>query len=77
AVSINIKRSGNVLGSPCKDLTDDSGCQSHICRIFGNDVAKCQLTDTRPLDYECLVDDACASRKCNNGKPPAFFGNCA
>nr|CAG8529218.1 6892_t:CDS:2 [Entrophospora candida] len=54
-------------GATC-NANSDLFCVTSICRIFGSDTFKCQLTDTRPTRDVCLVNDACESKKCTKNR---------
>ncbi|CAG8460087.1 hypothetical protein C2G38_2027862 [Gigaspora rosea] len=57
------------LGQPCHDQNDDSECVTKICRIKGEDIHKCQLTDQRVEGEPCLTEDACNGKTfCNGNK---------
>nr|CAG8452018.1 6881_t:CDS:2 [Entrophospora candida] len=56
------------IGQPCDGVSDDNSCISKVCRVLGNDIKKCQLTDTRKALTICMVNEACSSKLCKDNK---------
>ncbi|CAJ0651798.1 8565_t:CDS:2, partial [Entrophospora sp. SA101] len=56
------------IGQPCNSVSDDDSCITKVCRVLGNDIKKCQLTDTRKAVTICMVNEACSSKLCKDNK---------
>ncbi|CAG8749815.1 16589_t:CDS:1, partial [Racocetra fulgida] len=55
-IDLNRRQGNFTLGAPC---SNDTECETSVCRRVDQDGRKCQQTDTRPKGDTCLVEEAC------------------